>query len=134
MTKWAYLIVGGIAGTVARYVLSGFVSEAAGTNFPYGTFVVNLVGCFLIGVFSALADDRFVLGPEMKILLIAGFCGAFTTFSTFILETAHLIHNGETTRAFTNVLLSVVVGFLVFRLGMLMGDQIVVMMSAEAGS
>ena len=122
MTKWVYLIIGGVAGTVARYLLSGMVSEAAGAGFPYGTFVVNLIGCFLIGLFSALADEKFIFGPEMKLLLIAGFCGAFTTFSTFMLETANLIKDGEGMRAFDNVLLSVVAGFLVFRLGMLAGE------------
>ena len=124
MTKWVYLITGGVAGTVVRYVLSGVVSEAAGTCFPYGTFVVNLAGCFLIGFLSVLADEKFILGPDMKMLLMVGFCGAFTTFSTFMLETGNLIKNGETLRAFTNVLLSVIVGFLVFRLGILVAELI----------
>jgi fluoride exporter len=124
MTKWAYLIAGGVAGTAARYVLSGLVYEAAGTNFPYGTFVVNLVGCFLIGLFSVLADEKFVLGPQIKILLMAGFCGAFTTFSTFMLETGNLIKDGETARALANVLLSVTVGFVAFRVGILLGELI----------
>lgn len=124
MIKFLYLIVGGIAGTVSRYLLSGAVHEVTGAGFPYGTLVVNLVGCFGIGVFAALSDEKFVLGPEMKILLMAGFCGAFTTFSTFIFETSNLVKDGENFRALANVLLSVLLGFVVFRLGYFLGEII----------
>lgn len=119
--KWIFLIAGGIAGTICRYLVSGLVYKAAGTNFPYGTLVVNLSACLLIGFLSALSDDKFLLSPEMKILWMAGFCGAYSTFSTFILETANLMKDGEMTRAFWNVALSVVAGFFVFSLGAMLG-------------
>jgi len=122
--KWVNLIVGGIAGTVARYVLAGVVYQVFGTNFPYGTLAVNLIGCFAIGFLAALAGEKFLLGPNTRLLLMAGFCGAFTTFSTFMLETANLIKDGETLRAFANVAVSIVVGFIVFRLGVLIGELI----------
>ena len=122
--KWIYLGIGGIAGTICRYVLSGIVYESVGTNFPYGTLLVNLLGCLVIGFLSALSDDKFILGPEMKVLLMAGFCGAFTTFSTFMLETADLLKGGEAVRAFWNVALSILLGFLVFRLGVIAGKWI----------
>ena len=115
--KWITLAIGGIAGTFARYLLAGFIYETVGTGFPYGTLVVNLIGCFLIGFFAALSDEKFLLGPTGRLLLMVGFCGAFTTFSTFMLETANLVKDGETLRAFFNVFASVVVGFVVFRLG-----------------
>lgn len=120
--KWVVLAIGGIAGTLARYALAGAVYGVWGTRFPYGTLAVNLSGCFLIGLFSALAENKFLLGPTARLLLMVGFCGAFTTFSTFMLETANLIKDGETTRAFLNVLASVVVGFVVFRLGILVAE------------
>jgi fluoride exporter len=122
--KFFYLLAGGIAGTFARYFLSGAVYEVTGTNFPYGTLIVNLTGCFAIGVFASLADEKFFLGPDMKLLLMAGFCGAFTTFSTFILETSNLVKDGENLRALGNILASVVIGFAVFRTGYAVGRLI----------
>ena len=122
--KWINLIVGGVVGTVARYVLAGAVYQVLGTNFPYGTLAVNLTGCFVIGFLAALAEEKFLLSSNARLLLMAGFCGAFTTFSTFILETANLIKDGETLRAFINVAVSVIIGFMIFRLGVLIGELI----------
>ena len=119
--KWLTLALGGIAGTFSRYLLAGAVYRMVGSRFPYGTLIVNSVGCFLIGVFDVLAEEKFVLGPQARLLWMVGFCGAFTTFSTFILETGNLIKDGQTAYAFFNVMISVVLGFLVFRLGMLAG-------------
>ena len=117
-----FLVIGGIAGTVCRYVLSGLVYETAGTNFPYGTLVVNLLGCLIIGFLSALSESKLMLGPQMRVLWMAGFCGAFTTFSTLMLETANLMKDGESMKAFWNVALSLLVGFAVFRLGVFLGE------------
>ena len=122
--KWIYLIVGGIAGTLCRYILSGVVAKTVGVNFPYGTLAVNLLGCLAIGFLSVLSDDKFILGPEMKLLWMAGFCGAFTTFSTFVLETSDLLKNGDPVKAFGNILLSVFLGFLIFRAGVFLGRSI----------
>ncbi|MCM8794536.1 MAG: fluoride efflux transporter CrcB [Candidatus Omnitrophica bacterium] len=120
--KWLPLAVGGVAGTFARYALAGFVYTLFGTDFPYGTLAVNLSGCFLIGFLASIAEEKFLLGPPGRLLLMIGFCGAFTTFSTFMLETANLIKDGETFRAFLNVLLSVVAGFFVFRIGVFLAE------------
>ena len=117
MAKWFNLAIGSMVGGYARYLLAGFVHQIFGAAFPYGTLMVNLIGCFLIGLLAALAEEKFLLGPDARILLMVGFCGAFTTFSTFIYETAHLVSAGETWRALANVLLSVILGFLVFKLG-----------------
>jgi len=122
MTKLIYLAIGGITGTFARYFMAGAVYGILGTRFPYGTLVVNLSGCFIIGILTTVAENKFLLNPNLRILLMIGFCGAFTTFSTFMLETSNLIKDGETMRAFMNVLLSVVVGFIVFRVGVLLGE------------
>ena len=122
--KWVHLIAGGIAGTLSRYLLAGWVYGALGTNFPYGTLLVNLIGCFLIGFLAALSEEKFLLGPEARLLLMVGFCGAFTTFSTFMLETANLLKEGDTWKAFGNVAISVVIGFLIFRLGVFLGEAI----------
>jgi len=122
--KWICLAVGGITGTFARYFLAGAIYQAFGTAFPYGTLAVNLTGCFLIGFLACLAEEKFLLGPHARILLMIGFCGAFTTFSTFILETANLLRDGEAWRAFANVALSVVIGFFVFWLGVILGKLV----------
>jgi len=124
MERWIYLIVGGVAGTLARYVLAGMVYERMGATFPYGTLIVNLIGCFLIGLFDTVFQEKFLFSPMMRVLLMAGFCGAFTTFSTFMLETANLIKDGETLRAFMNVMVSVIIGFVVFRAGVILGRLI----------
>jgi len=124
MIKWVYLVLGGIAGTILRYVVSGMVYETTGTGFPYGTLVVNGSGCFVIGFLACLSEEKFIVGPDMRVLLMAGFCGAFTTFSTFMLETANLMKGGETLKALGNVVLSLIVGFVLFRLGVLLAELI----------
>lgn len=120
--KWLSLAVGGMAGTFARYVLGGFIHQFFGPSFPYGTLTVNLLGCFLIGFLAVLAEDKFLLAPNARLLLMVGFCGAFTTFSTFIFETSNLVRDGEAWRALLNVVASVVAGFLFFRAGILIGE------------
>ncbi|OGS01593.1 MAG: hypothetical protein A3G41_06250 [Elusimicrobia bacterium RIFCSPLOWO2_12_FULL_59_9] len=122
MSKWLSLAVGTLAGGIARYVLAGAVYQAAGARFPYGTLAVNLAGCFLIGVLNSLAEAKFLLGPNARVLLMTGFCGAFTTLSTLMLETSNLMKNGESLRALANAAASIVLGFLLFRLGEFLGE------------
>jgi len=122
--KFVNLIIGGAAGTVARYLLGGAVYRFTGTNFPYGTLVVNIGGCFILGILAALSDKKFMLSPDARLLLMIGFCGAFTTFSTLIFETDSLVRNGQMIRAFGNVFASIILGFLLFRLGTFIGEII----------
>lgn len=122
MVKWFTLALGGIAGTFARYILAGFIYGILGTSFPYGTLVVNLLGCFIIGFLATLAEEKFLLGPNARLLLMVGFCGAFTTFSTFMLETLNFTKDGETLRALLNILASVTLGFFAIKLGVLLGE------------
>ncbi|MDD5108511.1 MAG: fluoride efflux transporter CrcB [Candidatus Omnitrophica bacterium] len=124
MTKLFNLIIGGVAGTIARYFLAGAVYRLMGTAFPYGTLIVNVSGCFILGVLASLADKKFILGPDARLLLMIGFCGAFTTFSTLIFESDNLVRNGQAIRAFTNIFASVILGFILFRVGSLLGEII----------
>lgn len=119
MTKWLNLAAGSLAGGFARYALAGLAFRALGTGFPYGTLAVNLAGCFLIGLLDALADERFLLGPEARMLLMIGFCGAFTTFSTLILETNNLLKDGQAGAALLNLGASLLLGLALFRAGTL---------------
>lgn len=120
MAKWIGLAAGGILGTFARYFLSGAIHRLFGVTFPWGTLAVNLIGCFAIGFLAVLAEEKFLLGSNARIFLMIGFCGAFTTFSTFIFETSNLAKDGETLYALMNVVLSVAMGFLIFRLGVML--------------
>jgi len=121
MTKWMGLVAGSMAGGVARYALAGVVYRWFGAEFPHGTLVVNLSGCLAMGWLNSLAIHKLLLGENARMLLMVGFCGAFTTFSTFILETSILLKDGEVLRASGNVLLSVVGGLLLFWLGEWLG-------------
>ncbi len=118
------LVVGSTLGGLARYFFGGLVSGTLGTAFPLGTLAVNTLGCFLIGLFSSLAGERFFLSPNAKLLLMTGFCGAFTTFSAFILETDSLLKDGYLMKALLNILLSLLLGFIFFRIGIFLGKLI----------
>ena len=122
MNKYWVLGIGGVAGTFARVALTSFVHRFLSVEFPYGTLAVNLTGCFLIGLFAALSGGRFPLTPNTRLLLVTGFCGAFTTFSALILETANLSQNGQIFRAALYLLFSVAAGFLFFRAGIFAGE------------
>lgn len=124
MEKWIYLIIGGVVGTLSRYGLAGVVSQKYGSGFPWGTIAVNLTGCLVIGFLDVLFEKKFQLSPNYRLLLMTGFCGAFTTFSTLILETSHLIKENELLYAFGNVMISLCLGFAVFKLGAVIADVI----------
>ena len=102
--------IGAILGANARYLLGLWVADRLGSSFPYGTFVINVSGSFLIGLVLIVSTDRLV--PEwVRPLLAIGFLGAYTTFSTFSYETLALVQNGSWAWALVNVGASVVVGF-----------------------
>ena len=119
--KLLSLIIGGTTGTLARYFLTHITYHFLGAGFPYGTLIVNLMGCFIIGIVANLSSATIFLTYNHRLLLITGFCGAFTTFSTFIFETEHLFTNGEASKALLNILLSLILGFIVFKLGGILG-------------
>ena len=100
------IAVGGAVGSVFRYVVGRAVQGTSASGFPIGTMVVNVTGCFLIGVLVRQLMNVQTT-PEMRALLVVGFCGGFTTFSTFSAETIGLIEGGEYGRAATYVILSV---------------------------
>ena len=98
---------GGAIGAVLRYAISHAVAVSARTPFPLGTFVVNAVGCFVLGFLMA-GPTRLVRHPQLEVMLVTGLLGALTTFSTFSLETIILIQRGSYTAAALNIVLSVV--------------------------
>ncbi|HEY3112870.1 MAG TPA: fluoride efflux transporter CrcB [Gemmatimonadaceae bacterium] len=114
-----YLLIalGGAAGSVLRYLLGGAVQRSSAGGFPVGTMFVNVSGCFLIGILVRQFLNM-QLSPELRALLIVGFCGGFTTFSTFSAETLGLIEGGEYGRAMSYVILSVVLSLSAAFVGM----------------
>ncbi len=124
MRAWLGLALGSLAGGFARYGLAGAIQARLGPAFPYGTLVVNLSGCLLIGFLDSLAVRRLALGPEARLLLMGGFCGAFTTFSGLVLDTANMLRAGEAGRALLNVAASLLAGFLLFLVGLRLGERL----------
>lgn len=121
MSNVLCLIAGSAAGGLSRYYLGGFVQRISGSTFPYGTLAVNLTGCFVVGFIASIAGDRFPLSASARVLLISGFCGAFTTFSAFMVESDFLLRSGHAWATLLNVLISLVGGFALFRFGSFLG-------------
>ena len=102
---------GGFFGAVMRYLVSGWAQEIfSGVSFPYGTLTVNIIGCLLIGLLAGLSENRNLLGPETRALLLIGVLGGFPTFSAFSYETVELLKAGNSLAAFSNVGLQVCLG------------------------
>lgn len=111
------IALGGALGAVGRYLISTWVYNKGDFVFPWGTFVVNILGSFILGLVYVLGTERLVISPNTRAFLAVGFIGAFTTFSTFSLETLNIIKDGEFRLALLNVLGSVVLGILAVWLG-----------------
>jgi CrcB protein len=111
----------GVAGTFARYWISGFVQRLCGAAFPWGTLAVNVLGCLLFGFFWTLAEERMLIGPQARIVILTGFMGAFTTFSSYAFETAQLLSGAEWYRALGNIAVENIVGIAAIFLGFVVG-------------
>ena len=125
MDKLLLIGLGGAFGSVCRYLVSSGVYKLFGSNFPYGTLCVNAVGSFLIGIlFVLLLDNISGMADQLRALLIIGFLGGFTTFSSFSMETMNLLENGDLVRGIVNIILSVTLCLLLTWMGILLGRQI----------
>lgn len=109
-TKLGLIFLGSGFGGVCRYSLSGWVQRAAPGTFPWGTLIVNVIGCLAIGFLTAAFGGRWLVREEYRVALIVGILGGFTTFSAFGMETFALLNSGQTAWAAGNVALSVGVG------------------------
>jgi CrcB protein len=97
-------------GTLTRYGLQGVVQVRTGGAFPYGTLLINLTGCFLLGLLGQVTMNRMIISPDWRVAMTVGFFGGYTTFSSFGWETAKMLEDGEWLRATTYVAASVVAG------------------------
>jgi CrcB protein len=117
MTIWIGIVIAGAVGAPSRYLLDGFVQDRTSGAFPWGTFVVNMSGSVVLGFLTGLAlYHAFPSTP--RIILGTGFCGAYTTFSTWTFETVRLLEDGDVTEALANAGASLVVGLAAAAAGM----------------
>ena len=116
--------LGGFAGAVARWLVDGWVSERIPSAFPLGTLIVNLTGSFLLGVLFAWVIERNVLPADVRAPVMIGFIGAYTTFSTFVLESWRLVEDGAWALATANLVGSVVLGLVAVVAGLAVGRAI----------
>ncbi len=124
MHKLILLGLAGALGTLSRYGLAGFVHRFIGPSFPWGTFAVNITGCFIAGILWALFENRWPVSGETRTIILVGFMGAFTTFSAMILETSELIRAAEWLYAAGNLSLQNGVGFAAIFAGTALGRMI----------
>lgn len=120
----ALVAVGGALGALGRYGLSAAVGHLAGHNFPWGTFLVNAIGCLLFGLCASAADTRFELSPAARMLILTGFMGAFTTFSTFAFDSVKLGEDGQLLPMALNILGQNVAGVGLLVVGLVVGRQL----------
>lgn len=113
--------VAGAAGALSRYALQGIVNERTLSAFPYGTFVVNVLGSFILGFLATAGFQRFAMNPSWRTALTVGFVGAFTTFSTLTYETLHLIEDGSFGLAAANAFGSLGAGLVAVWFGAVVG-------------
>jgi CrcB protein len=122
-----YVAVGSAIGGVSRYLLGGLIQRWLDTTFPAGTLLVNISGSFLLGAILRYAIETPTLSPEVRALLTIGFCGGYTTFSTFSYETVALLEDGEWTRAGLYVGASVLLSLVGVFLGLALAREVIVL-------
>ncbi len=124
MQKYLLIALGGALGSIARVWVGSIVADKLGTRFPYGTFVVNLTACIIIGFSLEVLDKRVGLGPDWRYLIPTGFIGAYSTFSTFEWETFSKLRVGDLPIAGLYVVSSVLVGLIGVWCGVLLAEVV----------
>lgn len=117
MSKTILIGVAGLIGTLFRYWLSGFVARRYGETFPLGTLVVNVIGCLIAGAVFNLTEERFLVNPTLRTVILIGLLGGFTTFSSYGLQTFTLLRDGEFGFASLNIVVSNVLGLFMVWIG-----------------
>ena len=117
--------LGGFFGAISRYLVSETVQNfSRQANFPYGTLAVNIMGCFILGLLSHLVGFKGLLDDQARLFLMVGFIGAFTTFSTFSIESAQLFQTGQNTAGILNILGSNLLGLIFVFVGQALAAQV----------
>jgi fluoride exporter len=121
MQKLLLIGLAGAFGALSRYGLGGFVQRYGGVNFPWGTLVVNILGSFLFGFIWSLIEQRLVVSIETRIVILTGFIGAFTTFSSVMFETTFMIRDAQWILAALNLMAQIGLGMAAMFLGLAVG-------------
>lgn len=124
MDKYWIISLGAILGANARFLLAGWAAQKFGTNFPYGTMIINLTGSLVLGFFLTLISDRLIVDARWRLLIAVGFLGAYTTFSTYTFESANLILTGQVWSGLVNLFGSSILGLTAVTAGILLGRLI----------
>lgn len=124
MSRYLLIAIAGGLGALARYEVSLRVQTEFSSDFPIGTLAVNVLGCFLFGLIWSMSEERMLLSVEARTILLSGFMGAFTTFSTFGFETSTFLRLGQWTSAFQNIALQLILGLSAVLLGGAIGRRI----------
>ncbi len=126
MVTYIWIAIGSTLGGMARYWCSGFAARLIGETFPWGTIIVNVVGSFIIGLFATLTgpDGRIFAGTLTRQFVMIGFCGGFTTFSSFSLQTLNLANDGEWLQAGGNIVGSIVLCLIAVWMGYMLASSI----------
>lgn len=117
------IMIGGAIGAAMRFMVSNGVYSLLGREFPYGTLAVNIIGSFLMGLLTVMILERGDFDPLIKLAILVGFLGSFTTFSTFSMDTLALINDGALLRAFINMIANVVICVSAVWLGMILAKH-----------
>jgi CrcB protein len=121
-----YLVIGlgGFFGANARHVIANWAAERFGPFFPYGTFIINISGSLVLGIFMAFLQDRSFIHPNYRLFFATGLCGGYTTFSTFTYESLRLCQDGNVFLGIANLLGNLVIGMIGVLLGFVLGRMI----------
>jgi CrcB protein len=121
------LLIGfaGLAGTLGRYFMSGLVARRFGETFPVGTIIINVIGCFLAGLLFYVLQERSLVSETVRLAIMVGFLGGFTTFSAYSLQTFTLFRDGEVFLAFLNLAISNVLGLFMVWLGFIAARAVI---------
>ena len=121
--RYALVLVGGGTGALARYVAASAIMTRFGGKFPLGTLTINVTGSFLIGFLMTMLTERFQLDPQWRLLLVVGFLGGYTTFSSFEWETFTAVRDGALWAGMLNIVSSVVLGYIAVWLGVMLARR-----------
>ena len=125
MQKTIFIALAGLAGTLVRYWLAGYVARQYGETFPWGIMAVNLIGCLVTGVVFYVTEQRFLINPTVRTVILIGLLGGFTTFSSYGLQTFVLLRDGDYGLATLNIVASNVLGLFMVWAGYVLGVNLI---------